>query len=373
MRFTSIVFALSFALHCTAASAIPPVSLARVPDVGIQPQLVSDRHGHVHLLYYRADGGSPEQGHLYYRKYAQSSQRWLDPIQVSTTPYRNSGTIGRASMLVDDTNRIHVSWFKMSNATYYYSRSNLETSGFEMERSLVAARAGAVEAGAGLAAYGDRVTLSWHAGPLDSESTRTVFNVSSMDGGNTFSTATEIGDPKLGACACCGLAAGFNGKGELSVSYRTAVNGEGRHMQLLTLNDGAGETRLIHPWNLNACPVSTSHMGRDTNRRNWLVFETKGRVYQVLLAGQEMNPTAVRAPVTKTRQKHPAMAFNGSGEKAVVWGEGFGFFSGGHLTLQLFDAAGDAIPSINTLDIEIPDNSFAAVTALADGSFMVLY
>ena len=67
------------------------------------------------------------------------------------------------------------------------------------------------------------------------------------------------------------------------------------------------------------------------------------------------------------------MAFNSAGERVVVWGEGFGFFSGGDLALQLFSSVGDPTSSVDTKGLNIPDNSFASVTALQDGSFLVLY
>lgn len=356
---------------CTDAA--PPVVLGRVPDGGIQPQLISDREGGVRLLYYKHLNSDSKQGHLYYRKYVAVSQRWLKPIQVATTAYRNAGTIGRASMALDDRGRLHVSWFSINPASYYYSRSNLQKSRFEAERSLLTVDLSEVEAAADVAVYRDRVTLSWHAGPLDSEPARTVFTMTSVDGGETFSHATETGDTELGACACCSLAADFSSEGTLIVGYRSAVNGEGRHMQLLSVGDGTTDTKLIHQWQLNACPVSTNYLSRDTNKRHWMVFETQGSIYQVLLAGKETTPTLVRAPQEKTRQKHPAMAFNSAGERVVVWGEGFGFFSGGDLALQLFSSVGDPTSSVDTKGLNIPDNSFASVTALQDGSFLVLY
>lgn len=371
--FKLILVTLFTVLPCCAVNTVPGIKLDRVPDSGIQPQLISDRQGGVHLLYYKALNSDSKQGHLYYRQYLPTAQQWLQPIQVSTTAYRNAGPVGRASMALDDRGRLHVSWFTVNPAFYYYSRSNPQKSEFEAELALLRVDLGEVEAGAALAVYGDKVTLSWHAGPLDGEAARTVYNMTSVDRGETFNGARQLGDMTLGACACCGLDADFNSKGELLVSYRSAVNGEGRHMQLLMANGSGTNTRLIHPWKLNVCPVSTNYLSQDAQQRNWLAFETKGNVYQVRLAEKEMIPTQVRAAAQKTRQKHPAMAFNDTGHRVVVWGEGFGFVSGGLLKLQLFNSAGEPIPSIEMQGQTIPDNSFAAVTALHDGSFMVLY
>ena len=358
-------------LSCCTVAAGPLVTLGRVPDGGIQPQLITDGEGVVHLLYYRVGSSDSKRGHLYYRQYKAEAEQWLEPVRVSTTAYRHAGAIGRASMALDDRGNLHVSWFGLSPALYLYSRSDPRKREFESERALLKVDLTEVEAAAALAVDGDRITLSWHAGALATEANRSVYSMTSMDAGKTFSDAIQIGNAALGACACCGLDADYNADGELLVAYRSAVNGEGRHMQVL--NEGDGATRLIQSWNLNSCPVSTNYLSRDTKERNWLAFETEGSIYQVLLAEQDVIPTKVRAAAGKTRQKHPAMAFNNSGQHVVVWGEAFGYVSGGELKLQLFSSAREPIASIETQGHTIPDHSFAAVTALGDGSFMVLY
>lgn len=60
-----------------------------------------------------------------------------------------------------------------------------------------------IDAAADVAADGTRVAIVWGAGDLSRESTRTVYARFSSDHGASFDDEIQIGNPELGACACC--------------------------------------------------------------------------------------------------------------------------------------------------------------------------
>ena len=375
-------------IHCGAACLASDIVFQGVPDAGIQPVLTTDEEGGIHLLYFRESEDTPGQGYFYYRQRMENG--WSDAIQVSTHPYPRPHLIARAALAVDDSGRIHVTWHQdypvedlpTPNSMAYlpdflYTRSGDGNGVFEKERSVLRKFITGAETGAALTAKGDMVSMIWHGSDpeaADLESEGSVYQIVSHDDGKTFGSETLIGDKSLGACGCCGLAAAYDGRGNLQVAYRTAVNNEGRHMQLLeTGAKTTGTTTLIHPWQLNACPVSTTDLARDGNGVNHLVFETKGLVYQAVLDRNNPKPRGIRSPVTKLLQKHPAIAINAQGEKLIVWNEGNGISGGGSLRWQLYNPAGEPVPRSENEAREVPVHSAASTAALRDGTFLVMY
>ena len=128
----------------------------------------------------------------------------------------------------------------------------------------------------------------------------------------------------------------------------------------------------LHRWELSACPVSTNDIARDYQQHNWLVFETESRIVQLNL-DDDSEPARVAEPMTRTRQKNPAIAFSSDGYKLIAWGEGVSFTRGGTLNWQLFDNQGNPVPAPDKPEIAIPDNSAPAATILPNGSFLILY
>ena len=381
------IFILMMGQFCNADDS-PVVSISRVPDDGILPTLLTDNQGGLHLIYYKTltDDDDFAEGDIYYRYYNHENQQWSDAIQVSTKPFRQLGPLAKPAFAVDESGRVHVTWLQPDSYTFMYTRSNPQRNSFEQERSVVKISVENVEASASVSAHGDSVTLTWHAGDLMREEERAVYALTSTDNGDSFKAEVQLSDASLGACACCGLTSGYNIKGDLLVAYRSAINRSGRHMQLLTAGNWSGNTEppidinthLVREWFLEACPVSTNYIadnygqGRDGGQ-SWLVFESKGEIYQFNLVIDNIEPTLVRITDTKTRQKHPAIAINKSGDRLIVWGEAFGFSKGGSLKVQLFNTSNKPISSIDTGGINIPDHSVAAVAAMNDGSFLVMY
>ena len=362
----------------------------RVPDEGIQPVLVTDQEGDVHLLYFKEQDETTSQGHFYYRRFIERDDSWTEAIQVSTNPYFRPHLIARASMAVDYNRQIHVTWhqdrpveqFPTPNGSdylpdYFYTRSLEKNSAFEPERSFIREFITGAETGAVLAVHDDMVTLIWHGSEPDREeieSEGSVYRIVSLDNGITFGREQLIGDQSLGACGCCGLSAAYDRLGNLQVAYRTAVDNEGRHMQLLEVNSGkASMTTLIHSWQLEACPVSTNNLTKDKAGNNHLVFETKGLIYQADLGTDNPNPRQIQNPLSKQLQKHPAIAINDKGDKLIVWNEGNGVNGGGSLRWQVFNPADEPVSRDDKEEREVAEHSAAAVTTLRDGTFLVLY
>jgi hypothetical protein len=371
---------------------VSPVNTMRVPDQGIQPRAVTDGEDNVHLLYFKLNEPAENKlGHLYYQTLDASSQQWHTAQRVTTQAYPHNDQIGKASIAVDDQGRVHIAWVDLASTQFFYSRSNPERTLFEPPRSLVSEHLEGIEAEPALAVRDGHVAISWHAGPMLNEATRTVYSISSHDHGATFGEEQQIGDSLLGACACCGLTAAIDPTDQLLVAYRTAVDNSGRHMQLL--HTGATPmTKELDPWQLNACPVTSNQMLMTGNDYQ-LVFETRGRILLYQSRGNQL--TSTRPASNGMRQKHPSLAVNSRGDYLLAWGEGRGYRSGGHLNWQRLHADGTAFRGKSLLEgeswlegeslsssqktasdaaaLNIPDYSIVTAVARADNTFLLIY
>jgi len=379
------VIALTLLWFCLAANPVwsqSGVDIQRTPEQGIHPRLLQDDEGNVHLLYFRKRNNNPRarEGDLFYRQYDASSFDWGPARKVSSQSFNHADPIYRANFAVDGEGRVHVIWHQSRPSQFFYTRSNPERSEFEPRRDMVVDNLVGIDAGADIAAFGDSVAISWAAGELSREHERTVYTRFSVDNGETFSSEIMIGDTSLGACACCSLALDYQDADRFVVAYRSAIEGVGRHMQLLTVQtntDGAVTTDYadldeLQKWELAACPVSTNDIARDSQQNNWLIFETESRIVQMNL-DTDAGPSRVVEPLVRTRQKNPSIAFSSDGYKLVVWAEGISFTRGGTLNWQLFDAQGNPVPATDKAEITIPNNSSPAVTITPSGSFLILY
>ncbi len=366
-----------------AGSAMAEIHVQATPDGGVQPRLSVDDSGNVHLLYFKKRLSSPgsREGNLYYRQYQFEQKRFGTPIKVSSKAFDiRTFSIARASMAVGGDGRIHAVWYLPRDNQYFYTRSNAERTQFEPQRAMVEEFGEGLDAGADVAAIGSQVAIVWGAGNLSREYERTVYGRLSTDSGATFGRELQLGNKQLGACACCSLATNFGQENELSIAYRSAIEGVGRHMQALTVQLANDEIRAgnyaelspLQEWELSACPLSTNDIGVDSETQQWLVFETEARIMQLKLdAGEQA--VAVSDPFIKTRQKNPAIAVNSEGERLIAWGEAISHPRGGRLNMHLFGADGLDLGREFDEEIQIPDFSFPAVAQLPSGDFLVLY
>ncbi len=367
----------------TTGAARADVIIQPTPDNGLQPRISVDENGLVHLLYFKKHTNRPaaREGNLYYRQYDPAAGSFGLPVKVSSQAFSMlMFSFARAAMAIDGEGRAHVLWYLPRSNQYFYTRSNQDRNRFEPQRPMVSQYTEGIEAGADIAARGSQVAIFWGAGDLSREYERTVFARFSHDSGASFGAEIMVSNPDLGVCVCCSLAGDYMNDSELLVAYRSAIDGIGRHMQLLTVENvdneitGATYTPVseLREWESSACPVSTNDIGTDANANHWLVFETSSRIVQMNLHSLS-EPTLVGEPFTKTRQKNPAIAINNSNERLVVWGEAISHTRGGRLNMRLFDAAGNETNYQFKEEITIPNHSFPAAASLANGDFLVLY
>jgi hypothetical protein len=310
---------LALLLLLIAAPVLGEVFVMPTPDAGLQPRLVTSSDDSVHLLYFkkRLSAPSAREGNLYYREYLREERRFGLPVKVSSSAFDlQTFAIARASMAIGGDGRAHVIWYLPRENRYYYSRSDSERSQFEVQRSLVSDYVEGIDAAADIAAEGDQVAVVWGAGALSAEQERTVYARFSDNNGESFSPEQRVGNTDLGACACCSLATEFDARGRLSIAYRSAIGGVGRHMQWLTLyadspslataNEALrGDYSPLQPlqeWEMSSCPLSTNDFAVDKNGALWAVFETAARIVRLKSGGAA---EAVQEPELETRQKKP--------------------------------------------------------------------
>jgi len=372
---------IAMGLSLATQAQLPQVTVLPTPDRGVQPRLLNDEAGNIHLLYFKKKLRSPSarEGDLFYRQYRTETGSWSPPVKVSSQAFNmQTFSISRAGFDIDGEGRLHAVWYLPRSAQYFYSRSNPQRTAFEPAKSMVVDYVEGIDAGADVAARGNRVAIAWGAGDLSRESERTVYVRLSENNGASFSQEMQLGDTSLGACACCSLAMDFDVNDNLVVAYRSAIDGIGRHMQILTADTTKkleeiyyGEVFAHQQWEMSACPLSTNDIVWATPQQDWLVFETVNRIMHMNLSSY-LPPQQVAEPATPTRQKNPAMAVNVQGQRLVVWGESISHSKGGKLNMSLFDVD-NAIQPLEFDAVEIPTFSFPAAAALADGSFLVLY
>ena len=366
-----------------AAAGQAEVLIQRTPDAGLQPRLIQSADGAVHLLYFkkRLDRPAAREGSLYYRPYQPEQNRFGAPVKVSSQAFNlQTVAISRAAMALDGSGRLHVMWYVAEAEQYFYSRSNLERTRFEAQRALASAFRDGLDAGGDVAAMGSSVAVVWGAGALSREEERTMIARFSADGGASFGEELQISDSQLGACACCSMATEFLSPDSLMVAYRSAVNGVGRHMQVLTVDDVFDgslswqyrSVDALQEWQATYCPLSTNDIVGDAAAQPWLVFETTGRVVQMSF-GESAQPSWVGEPFIETRQKNPAIAFNRQGDRLIAWGESVSHSRGGRLNLRVFTADGVETDYRLAEQVQIANFSFPAVAALPDGNFLVLH
>lgn len=367
----------------SSVTAEANVLVQQTPDGGLQPRLVTTADGAVHLLYFkkRLDRPAAREGNLYYREYQAEQGRFGQPVRVSSEAFNlQTVSISRASMAIDGEGRAHVMWYLPREFEYHYARSNPERTRFEPLRSMVTEYTDGLDAGGDVAAIGSQVALVWGAGDLTREHERSMYARFSDDGGATFGAETMIANPDLGACACCSMATDFVSGEELVVAYRSAIDGTGRHMQVLHLQ-GVGEgiteanyapVHELQQWEASFCPLSTNDIGFSSASDPWLVFETESRIVQMNLS-EPGQIERVAEPFTETRQKNPTIAFDKDGNYLIAWGEAISHSRGGRLNLRLFNAQGEVRDYQLEEEIQMQNFTFPAAAALPGGDFLVLY
>src|SRR5260370_40573046 len=151
------------------------VTLMRVPNGGIQPQVAVDAAGAVHMVYYKGDRG---HGDLYYLRSRDGGATFSAPMQVNSQPGSAiaAGNIRGAHIALGKNGRVHVAWNgshsltgKMGQEPMLYARINAAGTAFEPERNVIQSAYG-LDGGGSLAADNlGNVYVVWHAPEPGSE------------------------------------------------------------------------------------------------------------------------------------------------------------------------------------------------------------
>lgn len=318
------------------------VRLERVPEGGVQPQVVTTGDGTLHLVYLIGD---PRGGDVRYATKKSGAAGWSRPRTLNSSPATAiaAGTIRGAQIAVGKDDSLHVVWNgpggKDRPAPLLYSRSLDHGATFETQQDL-RADTQALDGGASVAASAKgEVYVVWHgapAGAAPGEINRRVFVLKSTDNGGSFTKPQVANGDDPGVCACCSLKTLVSPTGELLTLYRAARSMAQRDITLMTSTDGGAtfQHRIVGPWAINACPMSSASVvaaGSET-RAAW---EAEGKVFTSLL-----DDRSAALAVSEDKARHPALAVNARGETLVTWSVGTGWQKGGQLAWLVLDADG---------------------------------
>lgn len=360
------------------------VALLRVPGRGIQPQVVVDSKGIVHLICFR---GQPRNGDIFYSRSRDGGKTFSRPLRVNSQPGSAIaiGNIRGAHLAIGKSGRPHVAWNGSNQARpkgpgdstpMLYSRLNDAGTAFEPQRNLIRT-ASVLDGGGSVAAdAAGNVYVVWHSpAPGDrGEEKRRVWVARSTDEGKTFGRRQAVNDKTTGVCGCCGLRAFADRKGTVFVLYRAATGGANRDTYLLHSGEQGGGflSDKVDPWKLEACPMS-SYAFAEGEAGVVGAWETNFQVFFTRIdPATGKRSETVSAPGAARGRKHPAVAVNARGETILVWTEGMGWSRGGAVAWQVFDKDGKPTGDRGRAD-GVPVWSLVAVFARPDGSFTILY
>ena len=352
------------------------VTLRRIPEGGLQPQVATSADGTIHLVYFL---GEPGRGDLFYARSRDGGATLSRPVRVNTTQGSAiaTGTIRGAQIAVGSRGRVHVAWNASDNNGMLYARTNDQGTAFEPQRNLIR-RTGGVDGGGGLAVDpAGNVYVAWHASEKDAapgEGGRRVWVARSPDEGRTFMPETPAWDERTGACGCCGMAFSADRRGNVYALYRSARELVHRDVYLLTSVDGGRIFRgtLLSPWETSSCPMSSMAFAEGPSGAI-AAWETAGDVRFTRVAADGTSASSTISPPGEGRnRKHPRLAVNNAGQVLFVWTEGTAWARGGSIAWRVFGPDGRALEESGGR-ADLTAWSFGAAAAQADGSFTVFH
>lgn len=356
------------------------VRVERTPDDGILPEVSVGADGAVHLV--SLHGAAAAAG-VRYRKRSLTDTSWSSPVALDPTPGSGMaiGTVRGAHLAVGRRGLVHVLWNGSSAVTtdarvgapLLYARVDGRT--VTPARNLMSDSV-SLDGGGAIAADGEgHVYALWHANPplAKRDAERTAFLVVSDDDGDRFGPARVASPPASGACACCGMAALARPGRSLLWMFRAATDDRGRDVHLMRRDgDGASTVVMEDPWELEACPLSTSTIA-DSPLGALAAWETRGQIHyaDVPDGGMPLGGPQT-APGGTGRRRHPAVARNGAGDLLLAWTEGAAWGRGGDLEWVVLERgtrrelAAGRVPAI-------PTWTKPAAYATPTGTFVLLY
>jgi RNA polymerase sigma factor (sigma-70 family) len=359
------------------------VTLLRVPERGIQPQVVVDAKGVLHLIYFR---GEPGNGDIFYVHSDDNGAHFSHALRVNSQPSSAiaTGNIRGAHLAVGKNGRVHVAWNGSGKAEpkgpahgtpMLYTRLDDKGTAFEPQRNVIHAAVGLDGGGSVGADEAGNVYVAWHAPEPGGkgEGNRRVWVARSTDEGKTFANEKPASEEGTGVCGCCGMRAFSDRKGNVYMLYRSATHEVDRDTYLLFSKDGQKfQSDRLQKWNIRNCPMS-SFVFAETKDNVLAAWETEEQVYFARIdpeSGKRSDPVA--APGAGKGRKHPAVAGNAQGETIFVWTEGMGWNRGGAVAWQVYDKDGKPTAEKGRTD-GVPTWSLVTVFARPDGGFTILY
>jgi hypothetical protein len=357
------------------------VRFERVPDGGIQPQVIREK-GKLHLLYFKGDAMG---GDVFYATRADGQTDFSKPIKVNQRAGSVivAGTMRGPQMALGADGIVHVVWMGGNGAEkvsvggtsvtpLLYARLAETKDRFERERNILTQVAG-LDGGQTVAAdTKGNVFVIWHGAPpgTESEEERGLYVARSANGGKTFAREEKASVPKRGACACCGIRAQVDASGALHVLFRAAEAGVNRSELWLKSADQGKSFEIVRedPWKTASCPASSASFDVRSAAQVG-AWETDGRVLGAVRKGGKV---AELRPGGETKQKHPSAAANAGGEVLLTWVEDAGWGTEGTLVAQEFGSDGRT-KGERVRKTKLPAWSFGAVTADENGDFLVIY
>lgn len=385
MAMSCVAAPMSAEMPAQQHASAPSVEVQRVPDGGLQPEVVVDAQGVLHLVYL---AGPPASADVFYTHSRDGGRTFAPRVRVNSQPGSAVaiGTIRGAHLALGRHGRVHVVWNGTATAApaapardatrrgmpLLYARSTPDATGFEPQRQVMTSTHH-LDGGSSVAAdAAGHVYVAWHgnaiAGP-DGEQARRVWLARSADDGATFAPEVPISPAETGTCGCCGLRIAAWGR-VVQVLYRGAAGLVHRDVHLLRSSD-EGRTftsHLVDAWEIGACPMSSmAIVPGDTAMHAW---EHDGQVAFRLAGGTVVAPTGPDTQDARARRKHPRLAVGPGGLVLLAWATGTGWNRGGAVGWQVF-ADGTPIGAPGHRD-GLPVWSFPAVVAIGD-RFVILY
>lgn len=358
----------------------------RTPDSGIQPQLVRDADGRLHLLYYTGPTGG---GDLFYARTTPGRRDFATPTRVNSESGSAiaTGTIRGGQLAVGRDGRAHVVWNgakSIPNSSYegvpmWYARSDVSGTRFESQRNLIT-HAGGLDGGGDVTIdSAGNIHVFWHGASATNtagESGRAVFITTSTNAGSTFPPERVASPDGTGACGCCGMGAFADSGGRLFALYRSAATRMDRDELLVMSGDGGRTFTEWHraPWKTASCPMSSAAFAESPLGIH-AAWEVSGQIQFTTLPGTGARPgkLAVNEPPGTGRSKHPAIAVNARGETLLAWAEGTGWQRGGALAWQIFDPQGRPTEQKGRVAGGVPVWGLVAAVALGNGDFLIVH
>lgn len=362
------------------------VVLQKTPNKGIQPHVMTDAKGNVHLLYYDGDARG---GNLFYVKRDAGRTAFSAPVRVNSGEGSAvaAGTIRGGQIALGKDGRVHVAWNGAMKAEpknplgghpMLYSRLSDDGKTFEKQRNLMT-QTSVLDGGGTLAADAKgNVYVAWHALGKDNakgEGNRKVWVAVSSDDGKTFAAEKAAWDGNTGACGCCGMRGFADSSGNVHFLYRAASEKINRGMYVIKSDDQgklfAG--MALDDWKIATCPMSSEAIAQGPNGV-YAAWDNDGQIYFVRIrATIPGGDDVVTAPGKGGDRRHPALAFNKNGDMLVAWTEGTGWNRGGALAWQVYDKNMQPTKDAGRRPGAIGVWGLPAVVAEADGRFTIYH